>query len=65
MAFSRTARIWTLLIIDSVFLLIELVVGYAVLLSCLSSLPHLHCLKFYFDQVGSLALVADAFHMLK
>ena len=30
MAFSRTARIWTLLIIDAIFLLIELVVGYAV-----------------------------------
>jgi hypothetical protein len=30
MAFSRTARIWTLLIIDTLFLLIELVVGYAV-----------------------------------
>ncbi|KAF8320429.1 cation efflux protein, partial [Clavulina sp. PMI_390] len=41
--FSRSARIWTLLIIDSIFLMIELVVGYT---------------------VGSLALVADAFHML-
>lgn len=30
MAFSRSARIWTLLIIDTIFLLIELVVGYAV-----------------------------------
>jgi len=40
---SREARIWTLLVIDSVFLVLELVVGYA---------------------VGSLALVADSFHML-
>lgn len=40
---SREARIWTLLIIDGVFLLLELVVGYA---------------------VGSLALIADSFHML-
>lgn len=30
MALSRSARIWTLLVIDSVFLLIELIVGYAV-----------------------------------
>ncbi|KAF9517516.1 hypothetical protein BS47DRAFT_1326273 [Hydnum rufescens UP504] len=39
----RSTKIWTLLIIDSLFLLVELVVGYA---------------------VGSLALVADSFHML-
>nr|ODN86483.1 solute carrier family 30 (zinc transporter), member 1 [Cryptococcus depauperatus CBS 7841] len=43
MAFSRQARIITLLVIDSVFFLIELITGYA---------------------VGSLALVADSFHML-
>ncbi len=41
---SRSLKIWTLLIIDSIFLIVEIVVGYA---------------------VGSLALVADAFHMLK
>ncbi|KAF8342608.1 cation efflux protein [Cantharellus anzutake] len=40
---SRSLRIWALLIIDSIFLLVELTAGYA---------------------VGSLALVADAFHML-
>jgi len=40
---QRSTKIWTLLIIDTLFLLVELVVGYA---------------------VGSLALVADSFHML-
>ncbi|KAL5534118.1 hypothetical protein ACEPAG_579 [Sanghuangporus baumii] len=40
---SRTARISLLLVIDFVFFLVELIVGYA---------------------VGSLALVADSFHML-
>ncbi|GFZ43150.1 Cobalt uptake protein COT1 [Saitozyma sp. JCM 24511] len=43
MGLSRQARIITLLVIDSVFFLIELITGYA---------------------VGSLALVADSFHML-
>ncbi|KAF8340606.1 cation efflux protein [Cantharellus anzutake] len=40
---SRSLRIWALLIIDFIFLLVEITVGYT---------------------VGSLALVADAFHML-
>ena len=43
MAFSKSTRILTLLAIDSVFFLVELIIGYA---------------------VNSLALVADAFHML-
>ncbi|KAF8560423.1 cation efflux protein [Imleria badia] len=43
MAFSRSARITLLLVIDIIFFFIELIVGYA---------------------VGSLALVADSFHML-
>ncbi|WVW82148.1 hypothetical protein I302_104154 [Kwoniella bestiolae CBS 10118] len=43
MGLSRSTRIITLLVIDSVFFLIELITGYA---------------------VGSLALVADSFHML-
>jgi len=43
MAMSRSARITLLLIIDVLFFLVELIVGYA---------------------VGSLALVADSFHML-
>ncbi|TFK77028.1 cation efflux protein [Pluteus cervinus] len=43
MALSRSARITLLLIIDVIFFLVELIVGYA---------------------VGSLALVADSFHML-
>ncbi|WWC86110.1 uncharacterized protein L201_000981 [Kwoniella dendrophila CBS 6074] len=43
MGLSRSTRIITLLVIDSVFFLIELIAGYA---------------------VGSLALVADSFHML-
>ncbi|WWD18017.1 hypothetical protein CI109_102464 [Kwoniella shandongensis] len=43
MGLSRQARIITLLVIDSIFFLIELITGYA---------------------VGSLALVADSFHML-
>ncbi|KAH8102456.1 cation efflux protein [Cristinia sonorae] len=40
---NRSSRIITLLVIDSVFFFVELIVGYA---------------------VGSLALVADSFHML-
>ncbi|CAE6425309.1 unnamed protein product [Rhizoctonia solani] len=43
MGLSRAARIKTLLVIDTAFFFIELIVGYA---------------------VGSLALVADSFHML-
>ncbi|EIW86645.1 cation efflux protein [Coniophora puteana RWD-64-598 SS2] len=43
MAFSRSARITLLLVIDVFFFFVELIVGYA---------------------VGSLALVADSFHML-
>ncbi|KAK6905560.1 hypothetical protein I203_106390 [Kwoniella mangroviensis CBS 8507] len=43
MGLSRSSRIITLLVIDTVFFFIELVTGYA---------------------VGSLALVADSFHML-
>ncbi|WWC66485.1 uncharacterized protein I206_100387 [Kwoniella pini CBS 10737] len=43
MGISRSARILTLLVIDTVFFFIELISGYA---------------------VGSLALVADSFHML-
>ncbi|CAO1624019.1 unnamed protein product [Sympodiomycopsis kandeliae] len=43
MGLSREARIITLLVIDSVFFFLEIIVGYA---------------------VGSLALVADSFHML-
>lgn len=43
MAWSRSARITFLLVLDVVFFFVELIVGYA---------------------VGSLALVADAFHML-
>ncbi|KAK7694841.1 hypothetical protein QCA50_002029 [Cerrena zonata] len=40
---NRTSRIITLLVIDSIFFFVELIIGYA---------------------VGSLALVADSFHML-
>ncbi|KAH9175355.1 cation efflux protein [Lactarius sanguifluus] len=40
---SRTARIYFLLVLDLIFFLLEIIVGYA---------------------VGSLALVADSFHML-
>ncbi|KAH9968967.1 cation efflux protein [Russula dissimulans] len=43
MAPSRTARLYFLLALDSVFFLLEITIGYA---------------------VGSLALVADSFHML-
>ncbi|RXK42064.1 solute carrier family 30 (zinc transporter), member 1 [Tremella mesenterica] len=43
MVISRSARIITLLVIDTVFFFVELISGYA---------------------VGSLALVADSFHML-
>ncbi|KAH9064222.1 cation efflux protein [Lactarius vividus] len=43
MATSRTARIYFLLVLDLIFFLLEIIVGYA---------------------VGSLALVADSFHML-
>ncbi|KAJ8077415.1 Zinc resistance conferring protein [Marasmius tenuissimus] len=43
MGLSRATRIKTLLVIDTVFFFVELIVGYA---------------------IGSLALVADSFHML-
>ncbi|KDR73836.1 hypothetical protein GALMADRAFT_227607 [Galerina marginata CBS 339.88] len=43
MAWSRSTRIIFLLVLDTIFFLIELIIGYA---------------------VGSLALVADSFHML-
>jgi zinc transporter 1 len=41
---SRTARLYFLLVLDLLFFVLEISIGYA---------------------VGSLALVADSFHMLK
>lgn len=60
-AMSRSARITLLLIIDVVFFFVELIVGrsltYTFASFCHSSLSGY--------AVGSLALVADSFHMLK
>jgi len=64
LSMSRSARITLLLVIDVVFFFVELIVG-----------KRCYCLCFQFDcsfiwhlagyAVGSLALVADSFHMLK
>lgn len=59
MALSRSARITLLLVIDIIFFFIELIVG-------VWQPPRLH--PFLISSgyaVGSLALVADSFHMLK
>lgn len=60
MAISRSARITLLLIIDLVFFFVELIVGmypyYPFILFLCFTLGY---------AVGSLALVADSFHMLK
>lgn len=59
MAFSRSARITLLLVIDIVFFFIELIVG-------MWQHPRSHhTLTSLGYAVGSLALVADSFHMLK
>lgn len=60
---SRSARITLLLFIDVVFFFIELVVGQY---PCIRSRIHYtHIPSHLGYAVGSLALVADSFHMLK
>jgi len=62
MAISRSARIAFLLVIDVLFFFVELVVGkYRPSPTSAFSL-HVSILGY---AVGSLALVADSFHMLK
>ena len=64
MAFSRSARIKLLLAIDVLFFFIELIVGqYSLLFAEIAPIlsPSVHTGY----AVGSLALVADSFHMLK
>lgn len=59
---SRTTRIVVLLVIDVLFFFVELIVGAFV------SAPHLRTHPSHMGAgyaVGSLALVADSFHMLK
>ena len=59
MAMSRSARITLLLAIDILFFFIELIVG-------VWQPPLFHSLLISLGYaVGSLALVADSFHMLK
>ena len=66
MAISRSARISLLLFIDFIFFLVELIVG-----AWSAPVPFvwlsLTFFSFWFTgyAVGSLALVADSFHMLK
>ncbi len=58
---SRTARIYFLLVLDLIFFLLEIIIG-----SSASSFSHPTSLILSLGYaVGSLALVADSFHMLK
>lgn len=57
---SRSARITLLLVIDILFFFVELIVGVWGNLLC-----SFRCSCFPGYAVGSLALVADSFHMLK
>lgn len=61
MGLSRSTRITLLLIIDVLFFFIELIAGLFFPFQA-SSLSYLRCIGY---AVGSLALVADSFHMLK
>lgn len=64
MAWSRSSRITLLLIIDLCFFFVELIVGaFTNLKLAFSSRNANHHSPGY--AVGSLALVADSFHMLK
>ena len=72
MAPSRSARIIFLLVLDIVFFFVEVIVGPSlspspVFLAYLVSrhTDSIHPLRFVGYAVGSLALVADSFHMLK
>ncbi len=62
MTVSRSARITLLLVIDLVFFFVELIVGQ--LFCHLTSPDYLFTFPTGY-AVGSLALVADSFHMLK
>jgi zinc transporter 1 len=61
---SRTARISLLLAIDTVFFLVEIVVGSQRFPFHTSRQSNLRLAPIGY-AVGSLALVADSFHMLK
>ena len=61
MAMSRSSRIILLLVIDIVFFFIELIVGQL----CFSVVRCILSHRILGYAVGSLALVADSFHMLK
>ena len=61
MAMSRSSRITLLLVIDILFFFLELLVGT----SFLFSYSRFASLSLSGYAVGSLALVADSFHMLK
>jgi zinc transporter 1 len=58
---SRSARITLLLVIDVVFFFVELIVGKYI---CFVGSQFIYLLVAGY-AVGSLALVADSFHMLK
>lgn len=61
MGISRTARIYILLVLDLIFFFLEIVIGS--LCFIISSFTLL--IRSLGYAVGSLALVADSFHMLK
>jgi len=61
MAMSRSSRIALLLVIDILFFFLELIVGT----SFHFDIPRSANLALSGYAVGSLALVADSFHMLK
>jgi zinc transporter 1 len=60
---SRTARLYFLLVLDLIFFLLEITIGQ----SRFTNLPFSKLMHLFHPgyAVGSLALVADSFHMLK
>lgn len=63
MGFSRAARLYFLLVLDLVFFVLEISIGQSIFPIFSFSLPIRPLHPGY--AVGSLALVADSFHMLK
>ncbi len=61
---SRTARLYFLLVLDLVFFVLEITIGQS-LFTVLFSFSLLIHPSYPGYAVGSLALVADSFHMLK
>ena len=61
---SRTARLYFLLVLDLCFFLLEITIGQSLFAVFLSFSLLIHP-SYPGYAVGSLALVADSFHMLK